>query len=52
MKPKTVKVEGWINIYFNGQSSNIYESKEIAEGCSMKHEPQKTIFISEEIEVE
>ena len=49
---KTIKVQGWLNIYADGYYSKIYESKEIAERESIEYTPHKTIFISEEIELE
>lgn len=52
MNPTTVKVEGWINVYVDGYHSKFYSSKEIAEKNSIVEKPHKTIFISEEIEVE
>ena len=50
-EPKKVKVQGWINIYADGDTGNLYKTKEDAEKY-FKNVPHKTIFISEEIKVE
>ena len=46
-----VKIEGWLNVYSDGFSTGLYKTKEDAEKIN-KNIPHKTIFISEEIEVE
>ena len=48
---KRINVEGWLNIYADGFASGLHKTKEEAERRG-KAFASKTIFISEEIEVE
>ena len=48
---KMVKVEGWVNVYSDMFIGDLYQTQEDAEKYRVSI-PHKTIFISEEIEVE